>query len=72
MYEKIISELLTIKGIDLKYNPNRDDFARFLRRPNPDKKQLSCIRKWAKEFDIPISLIVRAAKYNEMEEIWTD
>lgn len=71
MLEKIIRELLTLRGINYTYEvKNKYELTRFMRKPNPDRQHLSNIRKWAKELDIPVSLIVRASKYNEMEEIW--
>ena len=65
MLEKILIELAIIRNKKIP-----DDLIRSCRRPVPDRKHISCIRKWAKNLDIPASLIVRASKYAEMEEIW--
>ena len=71
MVEKVIRELLTIQGKCYKYDiKNKYELTRFMRRSSPDRQHLSVIRRWAKELDIPASLIVRASKYNDMEEIW--
>lgn len=74
MLEKVINELLTIRGIDTKYwsTEDKQELASFLRATNADKKHLSSIRRWSKRLNIPASLIVRASKYDKLEEIWTD
>lgn len=71
MLEQIIRELLKVKGVNYTNDvKDKYELTRFMQRLNPDRQQLSNIRKWAEQLDIPASLIVRASKYNEMEEIW--
>lgn len=69
MYEEIIRELIKVKNLKLD-SDTKSDLIRYAKRPNPDRKQLSVVRKWAKKLDIPTKAIISLSKYNEVEEIW--
>ena len=69
MYEEIIQELIKVKNVKLNGYDNYD-IKRFCKRPNPDRKQLSSVRKWAELLDVPPRVIMSLTKYNDMEEIW--
>lgn len=69
MLEQVIKEIMILRNISLTTDEKRD-LKKFWKRPHPERKQLSVVREWATKLDVPVSLLINATKYTNMEEIW--
>lgn len=73
MLEKVVNELLTIRGINIKYDwsiRERQDLESFLNGKNNKYKHLPSVRIWAEKLGVTPRFIIEILRYNKMEEIW--